>query len=302
MSYFSADHFSTDYFSADYFGSGTATPGSIASTLDLIRPIATGNSYWSTNYWSISYWSNNWWNDGYRPPFFAGTFEVSNTFSGRVVSSLSAFSANFDGSTATTVNFDVSVYVGVAWTLSQYDIYTGSTAVTLDDVTAALTGTFVEEDSSVGTIGVTLDGATSNFDGTHVAPANSTGSISVSLDASDAVFRGTFVDPSAIEGDIRSTLTWELSARGTYTSGTFTGSIGETLDDLTADWNGATYALGTQVARVESSLSGVNGNFDGTFVGDTQVVAAVGRRASRSSSAGIRSGRNRIAGGGRKKA
>ena len=239
MVYFSTDYFSTDYFSADYFAGAPSGEivGQIGVTIDLIRPRALGNvGYWSTDYWSEDQWSNNYWADQYTEPYFRGTFQDATGFFGSISTTLSGVSGAFVGSAIQVENFDVSVAVGVAWTISAYEIYTGSSATTLDDLTSSVTGTFVAADGRLGSIAATLEDAAANFDGTNVTPANVIGTIGTSVTlAQTAIFSGTAIDPSAIEGVLAGSLDAFTSAiAGTYDSGTFTGTIpNNTLDDFT---------------------------------------------------------------------
>ena len=308
MEYFSTDYFSADYFSADYFSgaAGSEVVGQIGVTIDLIKPRALGNvGYWSTNYWSIDYWSENYWADQYLEPYFAGTFFPATGFGGVLGTTLANATGAFVGSVTQVENFDLNVNFGVAWTLSAYEIYTGSSAVTLDDLTSSVTGTFVAADGRLGSVAATLQNATSAFTGTNADPANATGTIGTTLTLSQtASFSGTFVDPDAFEGVLTGSLQSFTSAiQGTYDSGTFTGTIpNQTLADFTIAAAGNFYDANANVGYMASSVL-FTANFDGTAVGD-QVITSIrfDRQSNDTTRAGSDNRRIRASKGGRKRA
>lgn len=308
MQYFSADYFSTDYFSTDYFSgaAGSEIVGQIGVTIPLIKPRSLGDvGYWSTNYWSINYWSENYWADQYLEPYFSGTFFPSTGFAGVLATTLGNATANFDGVVTQVENFDLNVNFGVAWTLSAYEIYTGSSAVTLSDFTGAYTGTFVAADGRIGSVAVTLQDAAANFDGTNATPANRTGTLGTTITLSEAaLFSGTFVDPSAYEGVLTGSLQDFSSAiTGTYDSGTFTGTIpNQVLEDFTGAVRGNSYASSVRVGYLNSSVTFL-ANFDGQAIGDAVVVAIKrDRQSPEPTRAGSDNRRIRASRGGRKRA
>ena len=269
MVYFSNDYFSTDYYSTDYFAgaAGGEIVGQIGVTIDLIKPrVFGGLSYWSANYWSDDHWSNNYWADQYSEPYFRGTFQDATGFFGTISATLSGVSGAFVGSVTQIENFDVSVAVGVAWTISAYEIYTGSSASTLDDLTGAYTGTFVAADGRIGSVAAALQDAAANFDGTNVTPENRTGTLGSTITlVSGSAFSGVAIDPSAIEGVLAGSLeAFTGDIVGTYDSGTFTGSIpNNTLDNFTSYIQAGFFSAGARVGPLRGTI-GVTALFQGS--------------------------------------
>ena len=265
--YWNADYWNANYWQATYWAASTAAgtyTGQIAATTTLAGPGVTTGAYWNSNYWNDFYWNSDYWKEvspGGGTTFF-GTFTPAGGNTGTITVTLGDDASGFVGTVGQTDIFDIDVSFSVLWTMSEFSTYTGSIAVTAEDVSAAFSGLFSE--NFTGSIATTLDDSTSNFDGTHVAPPNRSGTIATTLQDDSSLFQGLYVDGTL--GTIAVTLQPATAAfTGQYITSNTDGSIGVTLEDVTANWDGAVFASGDVVGSMNISLDNVSPTFTGTF-------------------------------------
>lgn len=292
--YFGSNYFGANYFGAEYFAEEVQSlPGPYWATnywgsnywgarYWSQGELATGG-HWSTTYWGSNYWGSNYWAHGGLAPdvlgnitttlapvsaAWAGTFvdTASGDRTATLSSTLGEHTASFTGATASKLDFEISVRIGVAWQFAEEDFFTGTAEPTLDAFTAALTGQFTAAGALVATVATALDDAAATFAGTVTAASSVTGTISSDLRPITASIDGfsLFADAIGTANPVLDPAT--ASFTGTVETPVYTGTVTTSLDSMPAAFTAASFPAGVVIGPVARVLDAFTPAVFGTFV------------------------------------
>jgi len=205
---------------------------------------------------------------------FDGTV-VNIGIDGDIAVVLDAVTASFVGAFEYRHYLDIEYSITPTWVVTEIPANFGDIDVTLDGITAALTGYTLPPDSTQGLISASLDDATAALDGTFVVAPTFSGDISASLGNVTAGLMGSVLPPGGSLGLISATLdgvTGEFS--GSFITWSTDGDISSTLDGVSVGIRGQFIGAGAIVGIISATLDDSTVLLTGSVVLPSSVLTA----------------------------